>query len=140
MAQRADLRAASLEVQRGLVAAVDLGYVLRYVVTDPELTAPARGVQAACTLLLIQPDNAAWVDAGDVYANRPVAFPEALRESLAERSAEVVAAAVGVDSAGTFLGVNRRISPPDPLLNGRAYEERAVGVSPAPGPVYGCER
>ncbi|HEY5553605.1 MAG TPA: hypothetical protein VIK43_01625, partial [Cellulomonas sp.] len=96
MAERADLRAASLEVQRGLVAAVDLGYVLRDVVTDPELTAPARGVQAACTLLLVQPDDAAWVDAGDAYANRPVALPEALRESLAVRSAEVVAAAVRV--------------------------------------------
>jgi len=140
MAERADLRAASLEVQRGLVAAVDLGYVLRDVVTDPELTAPARGVQDACTLLLVQPDDAAWVDAGDVYANRPVALPEVLRESLAERSDEVVAAAVRVDSAGTFLGVDRAISPAGPLLNGRAHEERAVSVPPVPGPGYGCKR
>lgn len=140
MAQRADLRAASLEVQRGLVAAVDLGYVLRDVVTDPELTAPARGVQAACTLLLVQPDDAAWVDPRDVHANRPVALPEALRESLAERSADVVAAAVRADSAGTFLGANREISPTGPLLNGRAHEQRAVGIPPAPGPGFGCER
>lgn len=140
MAHRADLRAASLEVQGGLVAAVDLGYVLRDVVTDPELTAPARGVQAACTLLLVQPDDAAWVDAGDVHANRPVTLPEVLRESLAERSAEVVAAAVRVDSAGTFLGAKREISPAGPLLNGRAHEERAVGIPPAPGPGFGCER
>jgi hypothetical protein len=91
-------------------------------------------------LLLAEPDDAAWVDAGDVYANRPVSLPEALRESLAERSSEVVAAAVGVDSAGTFLGVNRQISPPDPLLNGRAHEERAVGALSVPGPAYGCER
>ena len=140
MAQRADLRAASLEVQGGLVAAVDLGYVLRDVVTDPELTAPARSVQAACTALLVQPDDAAWVEAGDVYANRPVALPEVLRESLAERSAEVVAAAVRVDSAGTFLGANRETSPAGPLLNGRAHEERAVGVPQAPSPGYGCDR
>jgi hypothetical protein len=140
MAQRADLRAASVEVQRGLVAAVDLGYVLRDVVTDPELTAPARGVQAACMILLVEPDDAAWVEAGDVYANRPVALPDALRESLAERSAEVAAAAVRVDSAGTFLGANREIGTAGPLLNGRGHEERTVGVPPAPGPGYGCER
>ena len=129
MAQRADLRAASLDVQLGLVAAVDLGYVLRDAVTDPELTAPARGVQAARMLFLDQPDRAVWLDAGEV-----------LRESLAERSAEVVAAAVRVDSAGTFLGANREISPTGPLLNGRGHEERAVGVPPGPGPAYGCER
>ena len=140
MAERADLRAASLEVQRGLVAAVDLGYVLRDVVTDPQLTAPARGVQAACTFLLVQPDETAWVDARDVHANRPVALPEALRESLAERSADVVAAAVRADSAGTFLGANREISPTGPLLNGRAHEQRVVGIAPAPGPGFGCER
>lgn len=140
MAERADLRAASLEVHRGLVAAVDLGYALREAVTDPELTAPARRVQAACTLLLVQPDEAAWVDAGDVYANRPVALPEVLRESLAERITEVVAAALRVDSAGTFLGVNRQIGPAGPLIDGRVHEERAIGVPPAPGPGYGCDR
>jgi hypothetical protein len=140
MARRADLRAASLEVQRRLVAAVDLGYVLRDAVTDPELTAPARGVQAACTLLLVQPDDAAWVDPRDAYANRPVALPEVLRESLAERSAEVVAAAVRADSAGTFLGSNRETSPTSPLIDGRAHEERAIGVPPAPGRAYGCDR
>lgn len=109
-------------------------------VTDPEFTAPARGVRAACTLFPVGPDHAAWVDAGDGYANRPLALPEVLRESLGERSAEVVAAAVRVDSAGTFLGANREISPAGPLLNGRVHEERAVGVPPAPGPGYGCER
>ncbi|WP_158274529.1 hypothetical protein [Cellulomonas sp. WB94] len=140
MAQRADLRVASLEVQRGLVAAVDLGYVLRDVVTDPELTVPARGVQAACTLLPAQPDDAAWVDPRDLHANSPVTLPQALRASLAEHSADVVAAAVRVDSAGTFLGANREISPAGPQLTGRAHEERAVRVSPAPGLAYGCER
>ncbi|NMM24510.1 MAG: hypothetical protein HHJ11_13660 [Phycicoccus sp.] len=140
MAHRADLGVASLEVHRGLVAAVDLGYVLGEVVTDPELTAPARAVQTACTLLLAEPDEAAWVDAGDVNANRPVPLPDALREVLAEHSGEVVEAAVRVDSAGTFLGVNRETSPVAPLLNGRVHEERAVGVQPALGPGYGCER
>lgn len=140
MAQRADLRAASLDVQGGLVAAVDLGYVLGDVVADPALTAPARGVQAACAVLLVQPDIAAWVAAGDARANRPVALPEVLRKSLAERCAEVVAAAVRVDSAGTFLGAAREIRPPGPMLNGRAHEERAVGVPATRGPGYGCER
>ena len=140
IAQRADLRAASLEVQRGMVAAVDLGYVVRDVVTDPELTAPARGVQAVCARLHAQPDDAAWVDPRDLHANNPVTLPEALRESLAERSADVVAAVVRVDSAGTFLGANREISSAGPQLTGRAYEERAVSVSPAIRPAFGCER
>jgi len=140
MAQRADLRASSLEVQRGLVAAVDLGYVLCDVVTDPELLAPARGVQAACARLLVQPDLAAWLDPRDAYGNSPVTLPEALRESLAERSANVVAAAARVDSAGTFLGGDRELSPAGPLLTGRGNEERAVRVPSVPGPGYGCER
>jgi hypothetical protein len=76
----------------------------------------------------------------DAYANRPVALPEALRESLAERSTGVVAAAVGVDSASTFLGANREISPAGPLLNGRGHEEFAVCVPPASDPGYGCDR
>jgi len=140
MAQRADLRAASLDVHRGLIVAVDLGHVLRDALTDPQLTAPARGVQAACLLLVDQPEAAAWVDAGDAYANRPVPLPDALRESLAERSAEVVATAVRADSAGTFLGASRQISPTGPLLDGRAHEERAIGAPPSPGPGYGCDR
>ncbi|MCR6494761.1 hypothetical protein [Cellulomonas sp. P24] len=140
MAQRADLPAASLEVRRGLVAAVDLGYVVRDVVTDPELTAPARGVQAACARLRAQPDDAAWVDPRDLHANSPVTLPEALRESLVERSVDVIAAAALVDSAGAFLGANREISPAGPQLTGRAHEERAVSLPPAPGPAYGCER
>lgn len=139
MAERADLRAASLEVHRGLVAAIDLGYVVRDAITDPELTAPARGVQAACLLFAVQPDEGAWVDAADAYANRPVRLPEPLRESLAERNADVVAAAVRVDSAGTFLGVNRQSSPSDPSTDGRGHEERAIGVRPAPGPGYECD-
>lgn len=140
MAERADLRAASLEVHRGLVAAVDLGYVLRDAITDPELTAPARGVQAACLRFVVQPDEAAWVDAADAHANRPVRLPDALRESLAERNAEVVAAAVRVDSAGTFLGVDRQAGPPGSPIDGRAHEERAVDVRTTPAPGYGCER
>jgi hypothetical protein len=140
MAQRADLRAASLDVHRGLVAAADLGYVLRDTVTDPELTAPARTVHAACTRLLAEPDEAAWVPSGDVNANRPVPLPDALRAFLAQRAEEVVEAAVRVDSAATFLHVNRDTSPIGPVLNGRAHQERAVGVQAAPGPAYGCER
>ena len=90
----------------------------------------------------VVPDGAAWVEAGDVDvdANRPVALPKALRELLAERSAEVVSAAVRVDSAGTLVGANRDSSPADPLLNGRAHEERAVGVPQAPRPGFGCAR
>ncbi|RYV50273.1 hypothetical protein [Pengzhenrongella frigida] len=140
MAQRVDLRAASREVQRGLVAAVDFGYVLREAVTDPEFFAPARGVAAACTVLFVRSDDAAWVELGDLYANRAIPIPQALRESLAERSADVVEAAVQVDSASTFLGANRDISPAGPRLNGRGHEERGIGVPPGPGPAYGCER
>ena len=140
MAQRADLRVASPEVQRGLVAAVDLGYVLRDVVTDPELTAPARGVQAACARLLVQPDDAAWVDPRDLQANSPVTLPEALRKSLADRSADVVAAAVRLDSASTFLGADREVNVAGPLLTGRAHEELAISAPLALGKGYGCER
>ena len=140
MAERADLLVASLEVHRGLVAAVDLGFVLRDAVTDPELTAPARGVQATCLAFVDQPDEAAWVDAGDAYANRPVPLPDALRQSLVERSASVVAAGLRVDSAGTFLGAGRQTSLAGPVIDGRAHEERAIGLPPAPGPRYGCDR
>ena len=140
MAERADVRSASLEVHRGMVAAVDLGYVLRDVVTDPLLTAPARGVQAACLLLADEPDTAAWVDAGDAYANRSVPLPDALRESLAERSDGVVDAALRVDSAGTFLGVSRQTSPARRPVDGRFHEERSIGLPPAPDMGYGCDR
>lgn len=140
MAQRADLRAASLDVHRGLIAAVDLGCVLRDVLTDPSLSGPARGVQAACLLLVDQSATAAWVDAGDANANRSVPLPDALRESLAERSDGVVEAARRVDSAGTFLGVSRQTSPASPAFDGRAHEERAIGLPAAPGPGYGCDR
>lgn len=140
MAQRADLHAASLEVHRGLIAAVDLGFVLRDAVTDPDLTAPARSAQVACLLFADQPDTAAWVDAGDAYANRPVPLPDALRQSLSERSASVVAAGLRVDSAGSFLGATRQPSTAGPVIDGRAHEERAIGLPPAPGPRYGCDR
>ena len=128
MARRADLRAASLQVQRGLVAAVDFGYVLCEAVTDPVFFAPARGVEAARTILFVRSDDAAWVDLGDLYANRSVPSPQALRESLAERSADAVAAAVKVDSASTFLGANRDIGSPGLRLDGRGHEERGIGV------------
>ena len=100
-------------------------------------------VEAAAELWSSCPDRtdeAAWVDAGDAYANRPVTLPDALRQSLVERSASVVAAGLRVDSAGTFLAAGRQTSLAGPVIDGRAHEERAIGVPPAPGPGYGCDR
>lgn len=140
MGQRADLRAASSQVQQGWVAAIDRGYDLRDAVVDPELTAPARGVQAACTRYFGRAGEAAWVDAADVHANRPVALPEALRDLLAERCVAVVSTAVRVDSASSFLGVKHETSPVDPRLNGRANAERAAGGPPTASQSYSRAR
>ena len=69
-----------------------------------------------------------------------MALSAALRESLAERTAEVVTAVVQVDSASTFLTAPPAINPTGPLLTERTHEARAVSVPTAPGHGYGYER
>ncbi|MHB1010973.1 MAG: hypothetical protein ACYC1E_17495 [Propionibacteriaceae bacterium] len=142
MAQRADLHAASLEVQRGVVASVDLGHVVRDVVRDPQLTAPARGVQAMAGRLDADPGDAAWVEAGALLHNRPVPLPPAVRDALSTSVERVVHAAATADSAGSFFdAAHRADSPTAPTAapTGRARAERtAPTMTPAPG--LGCER
>ncbi len=138
MAQRADLAAASGQVRQGLTSAIDLGHVLGEVVRDPDLMGPARSVQATCLVLVVEPDDAAWVDAADLQVNRPVLLPAQLRDALATRSDAVVAAAVRVDSASSLLDTRRPTATADLTIAGRAHEDRAITpVATSRG--FGCE-
>jgi hypothetical protein len=140
MAGRVDLRATSLELQRGLVAAVDLAHVVRDVVGDPQLTVPARGARAKCAGSGTDEGLGAWVDAGDLCHDRVVPLPQAARDVLIDHAGQVIAAAATLDSASAFLGGGPSPTLAEPSLPGRTHEDRAV-----PGPVmtrpgYGCER
>jgi hypothetical protein len=79
MAARVDLRVTSLELQRGLVAAVDLAHVVRDVVGDPRLTVPARGARTLCAKSGNDEGLSAWVDAGDLCHDRVVPAPRLLQ-------------------------------------------------------------
>ena len=140
MAQRADLSAASLEVHRGLVAAVDLGHVVREVVQDPRLAAPAKGVQFVAGRLGADPGDAAWVDAGALVHNRPVPLPAAVRDALSVDVEHVTRAASTADSAASFLGATRHAAAAaPPHQGGRTRDERAMPPT-APAPGIGCDR
>ncbi len=140
MAQRADLAAASLEVGRGLTGTVDLGHVVREVVNDPRLSAPAKGVQSVASRLDVDPGDAAWVEAGALLHNRPVPLPAAVRDAMSTELEHVTRAAVTADSAASFLGTARHTPPAAPPLQpGRAHESRAVSAMTA-APGFGCDR
>lgn len=140
MAQRADMAAASLEVHRGLVASVDIGHVIRDVVQDPALAAPAKGVQRVASRLGIEAGDAAWVDAGALVHNRPVALPPAVRAALGTDVEHVTRAAVTADSAASFIGTAGHAKTATPPPNhGRTHEERVTPtLTPFRG--FGCDR
>lgn len=140
MAGRADLDAATRQVRQGLTSAIDLGHVLGEVVRDPDLMGPARSVQAACQHLLVEPDDAAWVDAVDLQVNRPVLLPGELHTALAERSDAVIRAAVDVDSAAGTLDIPRAVPQAVPPSDGRAHQDRAVPTAGRLAPAHGLDR
>jgi hypothetical protein len=157
IAQRTDLSRIGRLTQHMLATNVDLAHVTHEATTKPELTGAARSVntlafdtprhgpQAAQTV-----DNsplAAWVEPGDILANRAVVLPNLVRTRLTAAADSLIDVNVTAMSGAAFLDAasahdSRTHQNGGPRANlGRALQNRTLNRNmSAAHPAPRCER
>lgn len=111
-------------------------------VLDPELRASARGTQEFCSHLDVEPRECGWVDVRDMLDNRAVPVPDEVRRVLHGRTEDVIVAARAVDSASSFVHIDRAADgrpAPAPSV-GADVQRRFVPIASGFAAGLGCDR
>lgn len=137
IADRVDLSAMVQTVEQSISSSVDVAHVIGHATTQPELTVPARNLNARAQQLQAErgenfdAPRGGWVTAAQHLNNAPAELPDVVREDLLARTDEVAAAAAVAMSAASSLDT-RTSFPAGPAPSGRMRQDRAVAPS-APG-------
>lgn len=139
IADRVDLSATVQTVQQSISSSVDIAHVIGHAATQPDVTAPARRLNARAQQLHAERGESfdapheGWVTASDHLNNAPAALPDIMRDDLLTQADEAAATATVAMSAASSLETTLPAAPAGAPMNGQVHQHRTV----APAPIVG---